>query len=285
MRLKIHLLLGFLCLCTQFLNAQTPACQPDSVRYKDSSSGVYPLPYIPVTRTNAGIDKPACIGKAYSFVWTVKMGDTISVPNPLAPGTTIAAPVDSVTLAKTAAIQGLPPGITYACNPPNCVFKKKTNGCVALSGTPLATDTVKTYPLIITAKAYPGGIYGTFFPNGYEGTLPGSFAEGKYDLILYAANDSRCRVATKDLTEVTGMVATPNPTNGKTTIYIESTISDKFEFTVTDLLGRQVQTRPLSIQAGQNSFDLDLTGLPNGVYIYNLTKGSRVMSNKLIVNQ
>jgi Secretion system C-terminal sorting domain len=284
MRLKLHLVLGIFCLMTTFLSAQTPVCQPDSVKYRDSVSGVYPLPYVPVTRPNAGIDKAACIGKAYSFVWTVKMGDTVTVPNPFGGGT-ISAPVDSITIGKTASIQGLPPGITYACNPPSCVFKRKTNGCVALIGTALATDTVKTYPLVITAKAFPGGIYASFFPSGYEGTLPGSFAEGSYNLALYAANDSRCRVATNDLTEVSAMTATPNPTNGKTTIRIESTVSDKFQFILTDLLGRTIQTRPLSIEAGQNSFELDVTKLSNGIYIYNLTKGNRIMSNKLIVNQ
>lgn len=282
MRIKIHLVLGFFCLFASALNAQTP-CIAD-IKYKDSSSGVYPLPFVATTRPNGGIDKAACISKAYSFVWTIKVGDTINVPNPLGAGT-IAVPVDSVLIGKTSAISGLPVGINYACNPPNCTWKKRTDGCVALSGTPTAANTVKTYPLVISGKAFPGGFYASLFPNGYDVTFPGAIAEGSYDLKLYAANDTRCTTAAEDLTEVSALSATPNPTNGRTVIKIESTVSDKFEFTVTDLLGRRVINRPLSIQSGQNTFDLDMTSLPNGIYMYSLSKGSRIMSNKLIVNQ
>ncbi len=283
MRIKIHFIIGFFMCFATAVNAQTP-CKPDSIRYRDSASGVYPLPYIQNTRPNGGIDKAACLTKTYNFVWTIKVGDTITVPNPFGGGT-IQVPLDSVLIGKTSAISGLPVGITYACNPPNCTWKKQTQGCVGLSGAPVASDSIKTYPLVISGKAYPGGFYASLFPNGYDLTFPGAIAEGSYDLKVYAANDSRCTTAAEDLTEVSGMTATPNPTNGKTVIHIESTVSDKFEFNVTDLLGRRVISRPLSIQAGQNSFDLDVTNLPNGIYIYMLAKGNRLISNKLIINQ
>jgi hypothetical protein len=136
----------------------------------------------------------------------------------------------------------------------------------------------------LSGKAYSSsGISSLFSP--FPLTFPGALAEGSYDVKLYGANDTRCTTSAYDLDEVGNMSAFPNPTNGKTTIRIESTVSDKFEFSVTDLLGRTIQTRPLSIQAGLNTFDLDVTSFPNGVYIYNLTKGSRTVSNKLIVNQ
>ena len=283
MRIKIHLLIGFLALYATTINAQTP-CKPDTLRYRDSMSGVFPLPYIETTRPNGGIDKAACLTKAYTFVWTIKVGDTLTVPNPFGLGT-IQVPLDSVLIGKTSAIAGLPTGLAYACNPPNCVWKKQSQGCVGLSGAPAATNAIKTYPLVISGKAYPGGFYAGLFLNGYDLTFPGAIAEGSYDLKVYAANDTRCTTAAEDLTEVSGMTATPNPTNGKTIIHIESTVSDKFEFIVADLLGRRVISRPLSIQAGQNTYDLDVTGLPNGIYIYTLSKGNRLMSNKLIINQ
>jgi hypothetical protein len=282
MRIKMHLILGFFCLMSSVLSAQTPACKPDTIRYRDSSSGVYPLPYIPVTRPNGGIDKVACLTKAYNFVWTVKLGDTVNFPYL---GSVIMAPVDSVTIPPTGGIQGLPLGITYACNPPNCVWKKKTTGCVVLQGTPTAANALQTYPLTMSGKGFPGGFYATLAPSGIALTFPGALAEGAYDLKLYAANDTRCTTASEDLTEVSGMKAVPNPTNGKTSIQIESTVSGVYDFKVTDLLGRNVVSRPLSIQAGQNTLDLDLTGMPNGIYMYSLSKGSRIASNKLIINQ
>lgn len=280
MRLKIHLVIGIFCLITTSIVAQTPVCQPDTVRYRDSSSGVFPLPYVQTTRPNGGITQPACIGKAYSFVWTIKLGDTVTVVYNGAP---IMAPIDSVTISKTTAIDGLPTGITYACNPPNCNFKKKSYGCVVLRGTPAATNEIKTYPLKISGNVYASGIFALFSP--FAVSFPGALAEGTYDLKLYGAGDTRCTTVAEDLTEVSNMSAVPNPASGKTTIRIESTVSDKFDFAVTDLLGRRVMSRPLSIQAGQNTFDIDVTSLPNGIYMYSLSKGNRIMSNKLIINQ
>ncbi len=280
MRLKSHLVLSFLCFVTTCVSAQTPVCKADTVRYRDSISGVYPLPFVAGTRPNGGITTPACIGKAYSFVWTIKLGDTVSIVYNGAP---VAAPIDSVTVGTTGAIEGLPVGLSYACNPPNCVFPKKTYGCVVVRGTPTAANMINTYPLKLSGKAYASGIFALFSP--FPLTFPGVLAEGSYDVKLYGATDTRCTTSTDDLTEVGNMSAFPNPTNGKTTIRFESTVSDKFEFSVTDLLGRTIQTRPLSIQAGLNTFELDVTSFPNGVYIYNLTKGSRTVSNKLIVNQ
>ncbi|MBL7816767.1 MAG: T9SS type A sorting domain-containing protein [Saprospiraceae bacterium] len=280
MRLKPHFLFAFFCLFSFVLNAQTPVCQPDTVKYRDSTSGVYPLPYVATTRPNGGINKPACIGKSYNFVWTVKLGDTVTVPYN---GSFVQAPIDSVVINTSGAIEGLPAGITYACNPANCNFKKKSYGCVVLTGTPTSANAIKAYPLKMSGRAYLSGIFALFNPVPL--TFPGTLAEGTYDLNLYAANDSRCTTAAEDLTEVSSIAAVPNPTNGKTTIRIESTIADKFDFTMTDLLGRTVVNRPLSIQAGLNTLDLDVSNLSNGIYIYNLSKGNRVISNKLIVNQ
>ena len=268
---------------TSVLSAQTAPCIPD-VKYKDSASGVYPLPFVAVTRPNGGIDKAACLGKSYSFVWTVKVGDTVNVANPFGAGT-IPVPLDSVTIARTAAIVGLPVGLNYACNPPSCSWKKKSDGCVLLSGTVAATNAIKVYPLTISGLVFASGAIGAIFPNGYALTFPGALAEGQYDLKVVAATDAACRVATEDLTEVSALTATPNPTNGKTRFQIESNVADKFQFSVTDLLGRTVHSTPLSIQSGLNTYEFDATILPNGIYIYTLSKGSRVMSNKLIVNQ
>ena len=273
MKKIVPLILVLFCFMSVALNAQVP-CTPNPVKFRDSASGVYPRPYQDSVPWG-GIKTPACIGKSYQFIFTLKVGDTVTVQ-----GTPI--PLDSAVIAPTGAITGLPVGIGYSCNPPNCVFKKSTVGCIALKGTATAANAPGAFKPIITGKFYSVAL--SIF-NPYSVTFPGPLFPGDYTLNLYATGDTRCNVATKDLTEVTGMVALPNPTNGKTIIHIESTVSDKFEFALTDLLGRTLQTRPLSIQAGMNTFDLDVTGLPNGVYMYSLTKGSRVLSNKLIVNQ
>jgi hypothetical protein len=279
MKSKVFLLVVFV--FTIFLaQAQTP-CTPDN-RYRDSTAGVYPLPFVPVTNPNGGINKAACIGKAYSFVWTVKITDSVTVPNPLGTGT-ITTAIDSVTLATTGAIQNLPTGITYACNPPSCVFKKNTMGCVALSGTATAANTVGVKKLVISGKVF-GPLIALLYPQGYPLTFPGAIAEGEYNLNLYANGDTRCNVATKELTDVSNLTATPNPTNGSTIIRFDAQINGEFQFTLRNSVGQEVLSTPLSITAGLNAFEINAQDLPNGVYFYSVSKGQLVSSQKLVVN-
>jgi hypothetical protein len=263
-----------LCVFTAF-QANAQACQPDA-RYRDSTVGVYPSP-VTAANPNGGINKPACLGKAYSFVFTIKISDTVTVP--------LAGkiPLDSLIMATSGAVAGLPSGLAYACNPANCVFKKNTSGCVIIQGTPATTNTIKSYPLVITGKVFSSAI-SFLYPNGYTATFPGDLFPGNYDLKLLAANDPACISATNDLKEVSNFTASPNPTNGKTVITIESSVSDNFEFTLTNFLGQRIETRSLNVQAGTSAFQIDASTLPNGIYIYALSKGNRVVSNKLVVN-
>ncbi len=271
-----NLLFVVFCCIFSTIQANAQACQPD-VRYRDSLVGVYPLP-VTAANPNGGINKPACIGRAFSFVFTVKISDTIT-----ALGRRF--PLDSLTMATTGAVANLPTGLTYACNPGNCVFKKNTTGCVIIQGTPATSNMIKTYSLVISGKAFSSDPLFQFgFPNGYSATFPGDLFPGEYNLRLLANNDPGCVSATNDLTEVSNFAAFPNPTNGKTVVTIESSVSDKFEFSLTNIMGQRLETRPLSIQAGTSAFEFNTSHLPNGIYMYALSKGSRVVSNKLIVN-
>src|SRR5688572_14836194 len=46
-----------------------------------------------------------------------------------------------ITSITISAVTGLPPGLSYACNPANCIFPGGSNGCILLSGTPTAAGT------------------------------------------------------------------------------------------------------------------------------------------------
>lgn len=272
-----NLLFVVFCCIFSTIQANAQACQPDA-RYRDSLVGVYPSP-VTATNPNGGINKPACIGRAFSFTFTVKVSDSITVP------ILGRIPLDSLTMATTGAVANLPTGLTYACNPGNCIFRKNTTGCVIIQGTPAAANMIKNYSLVISGKAFSSNfIFQSAYPNGYPATFPGDLFPGEYILRLLANNDPGCVSATNDLTEVSNFTAFPNPTNGKTVITIESSVSDKFEFSLTNIMGQRLETRPLSIQAGTSAFEFNTSHLPNGIYMYALSKGSRVVSNKLIVN-
>jgi len=79
---------------------------------------------------------------------------------------TINATIDSIILDR---ITGLPNGLTYACNPPNCRYPSLKTGCINIFGTP-ATGSAGNYPLVIevTVKATAGGSFKQNFPQKVE---------------------------------------------------------------------------------------------------------------------
>ena len=226
------------CFFVSALSAQTLNCVPN-VQYKDSTSGVYPPPFDPVAYPKGGIDKPACIGKPYDFVFTIKVDSVIKVF-----GTSIR--LDSVVLAKTGAVSNLPTGITYFCNPPSCVFVKKSTGCAILKGT--TTGPAGDYDLIITGKAHV-----ELFP-AQDITFPGAIASGKYTLKVVPANNSACTTSTVFAAdEIASMTNAPNPAQLSTVINIESATSGVYDFSVSNVMGQTVFNTHLSIQAGSNN--------------------------------
>lgn len=264
------------------LRAQTPACVPNQF-YKDSLAGVYPLPLSDIN-PKGGIDKPACLGKPYSFIFTVKVTDTVSVT---LLGQVRVIPLDSINVTRVNGIENLPIGLTYACNPPSCAFPKKSFGCVIINGTPAATNPIRVYDLFIKGKVYSPLLALAGLTDGYDLTFPGDIAPGKYSISLLAANDAKCMAsATNDLSdEISNLNVSPNPTSVSSTVVIEAKLSGLFRFDVYDLFGKSVLQRPLSIQAGFNRIDIATESLSNGVYIYALSKGNRVSSGKLIVHK
>ena len=116
-----------------FANAQT--CVPDPM-YADSIGFVFPPPYDSILNPEGGIPQPACIGKSFEFVWTIDVPTDVTVFG-------FPVQLDQLSLATNGAVTNLPKGVTYVCNPPNCVFKVNEPGCVLLYGTPTAENMQK----------------------------------------------------------------------------------------------------------------------------------------------
>jgi len=71
----------------------------------------------------------------------------------------INATIDSIVLQDNSspldgiAVNGLPPGFIYTCNPPSCSWPGGTTGCILLIGTPQAGDE-GTYNIVVEVDAY-----------------------------------------------------------------------------------------------------------------------------------
>ena len=126
------------------VNGFSQTCTPDP-SFADSTAGVYPLPYDEATNPMGGISDSACINEPYEFVFTAVVSESITVPG----GTDV--PLDSLILTD---VSGLPDGIEWACDPPNCVFEQNSLGCVVLFGTPNNEASIGDNELVIEATVF-----------------------------------------------------------------------------------------------------------------------------------
>ncbi len=241
------------------LQAQT--CQPDSM-YLDSTGFVFPLPYDSLLNPNGGIDKEACINHEFEFAWTLKVPDTINFP-----GIPIPLPVISFDIATSGAIKNLPIGLTYICNPPNCIFQAGEMGCVRISGTPTPANPVGKYDLEFAGilKTTLGANIPVTFPN--QQLYP-----GHYYLKLNAENSPNCTTATEfpeDWTQSVKLL--PNPVTDLSYFQIEGPTPQNFHISIFDLTGRTFRSWDIGVNAGLQTISIDFHDLPAGYWIYQIT--------------
>ena len=266
------ILIAFATFLSFNLKAQTPTCTPNQL-YKDSSAGVYPLPHDNATNPKGGITIPACIGKPYSFVFTIK-ADSITYS-----GFKIA--LDSITLETKGAVAGLPTGLTYACNPPRCAFLPKVLGCAVLTGTVADTATVKGYSLVITGKAYVG-IFG-----GVTQTFPSSTFPGDYTVNVLAKTNPLCfNAGTNDLKNaVTSLTTAPNPVFDNLFINADIVSSGVYESNVTDIAGKVIFSEKVNLNVGANNWRINTSNFSSGLYFLNIAENGKVLNSQKFVVQ
>ncbi len=250
----------FLSLFIYFAQTYGQACLPDST-IRDSAVGVYPKPVSP-TNPNGGITTPACINKPFSFNLTVKISDTVSVP-----GVPFPVNLNSAKIATSGAIMGLPEGISYACNPPDCSFPKNSIGCLILQGTPTSANAPGIYKPVITITL------STLFGN-IELEYPGEFFPGEYLLTLL---DENCAVSTENYGRETD---TWYPTLTRGWVYTKST--EVRELSVCDAMGRVWMSR-VNTTGGLFEFT---SVMPDGLYLLRWKDQSGLQhSQKLILDR
>ncbi len=267
-------LLLFFSFCVLSIGAQGQfTCAPNPA-FKDSSAGVYPIPFHATLSPKGGINTCAVKGKYYQFDFTVVVGDSLTFSG-------FKFPLDSVVVNK---VTGLPAGLQYGCSPPNCVFKKKTIGCASIYGTPTAAVVPGKFALVIQGAVYLNGS-----PLGLPISFPNeALAPGNYDLHVLASDTEKCPVtipsnSTEKLSEQVAMNLHPNPASGYTSVEVTSAVSGSFNMRVSDLLGRTHQTSKVSVIQGANRFEVNVSNLPNGLFVVTLENEYGKVNSRLVV--
>ncbi len=261
----------FLSIFLYFQSQAQVACLADTARYRDSTAGVFPLPYDAQLSPNGGINRPACLGKPYRFVFTVKVSDSISVS-----GTRL--PLDSVRLAPSGAITGLPVGMSYACNPPSCSFIKNTYGCVLLNGTPAASNPLNNYNLVIAGSVVIQG-----FPLSQ--TFPGALSPGVYTLRLVAANSPDCPPTTEnnEIQLNLNPQLMPNPANETIKIHFNAHQPADLNLKIMDLMGNIWQNELLRNLSGEQNLSIETVTMPNGIYLLQMQYAGNLFIKRFVV--
>ncbi len=275
--MKNFLLIGVLMVFAIQLQAQEPVCMPDTA-FAGFDAGVYPLP-VSEAFPDQGITDTACLNAAFNFVFTVVTPDTIAIPFG---AIVLESPLDSITIATEGAIGGLPVGIDYACNPPNCVFTPEVGlGCIVLSGTPTDAEDVGENPLSISADVFlPALSIPVNFPD------PALFP-GDYSLVVWAEEDPRCLSTntSEEMVQIEAFSISPNPTTGRTELFIESLENGIYQLETFDLLGKRIKNEHIRLFEGGNRISFDGHQLSEGMYIVSLSNGQGRLSRRLVISR
>jgi len=276
---KLLLATFALVFAVSFTSLQAQSCDPDPM-LADSTAGVYPLPDSIGSLTSSL--NSGCVGMAYEQLFTAVVPDSLST---VFNGTMIDAELLSVTVDD---ITGLPTGITYACDPPDCIFLQNTIGCVVFSGTP--TTAGDFLPIVETTASINYGAdldISVNFPAQAGDAI--EIFPGEYKIVIHAAGSSEaaCLVSVNDaLANVLGVQQNaPNPFNAITNITVDSKESGAFDFKVYSLIGELVYSEVLTLSAGENIVQYDGSNLGSGMYFYAIGQGNAVVTKRMIISK
>lgn len=268
MKKVVLLFFGFI--AWNAVSAQETTCSPD--QNVPDSVVVAPLPYSP-DRPDGGLTDTACVGEYYNFTFTFNIPATYTTDFG-------DIPLISASIASDGAIQNLPAGFDYVCNPPNCVFPAETTGCVILFGTPAAGQEgmydLKVDVLVSTS----------FIPLNL--TAPDDLEAGSnYYLFVKPEGFENCyMVGTQETFASQFSIRNqPNPTSGWTQIAVETEQSGDYDFVVSDIFGKTLHRQHVQIHPGENRIDFDGSQLPNGFYLYSISNGREMVSRKLAISR
>lgn len=266
MKNKFILFLFFLSLVIM-ADAQTLECTPDTTILK-TINVIHPSPYRD-TVPGSGIQQKACIGEPFALPFT------ILVPNVFVFGG-VSLPLISATLPTVGAVSGLPDGLSYTCNPPNCVMLANTPGCIQLSGTPTTQNDTGAYKLTIKFTISTG-----IGPLAAE--FPGSLFPGEYILRLNAPGQCENTTAIK-IPEAQWQVTTsPNPFHQQTSLNFWNERSKTAVIRIFNVTGAKVREIKSPLLNGVNNITLHREGLPAGLYYITMTAGRHRHAQRILI--
>ncbi len=245
---RLLVLVAFL--VSGILTSSYAQCVPDLTI---TSPGIYP---------DSATGLPSgTVGIPYNEVIQVKvLTDTVSGGFPVI--------ITNITITS---VSGLPPGLTYSCNPATCIFPGGSNGCILLSGTP---STAGIFPLTVDVSI-AGTVFGAPAPPqtssidyyviniDVNSGLGNNLASLKFDLLQNK----------------------PNPATSFTDLSFTSPVGGDFKIKMFNLIGKEVFRQTVRGMAGMNTTRIDTENFTPGVYMISLENGTDIVTRRMIVSR
>lgn len=176
-----------------------------------------------------------------------------------------------ITSIEISSVSGLPPGLSYACNPASCVFPGGSNGCISLSGVPTTV-----------------GVYGLTVELTINGTIFGIPAPAQTATVDYYTITINSNVGIgENVANLKFDLAqnTPNPFSEYSQLSFTTPVNGDFTLKVFNLLGKEVFRQMLRAQAGVNVLKLEAKDFLPGVYMYTLENGTATLTRRMMVSR
>ncbi|MCF8463656.1 MAG: T9SS type A sorting domain-containing protein [Flavobacteriales bacterium] len=179
-------------------------------------------------------------------------------------GQTFPLTVSSTTLS----VSGLPAGVTATCDATPCTYIAGASGSITLSGTPTQPGTFTIDIASVTSgeadlSAFAGALSGFGIPSSFAipQPIPGALDEEGYTMNVSDPN------GIKESNSVFSLGLYPNPTEGVSTLDVNSTVAGTATIEVYSITGALIQTSSKSIRIGANRLSLDFSSVPAGIYL------------------
>ncbi len=186
----------------------------------------------------------------------------------------------------TATNYNLPPGLSMNAGPSLTVasgvikIPAQAASCAWIGGTP---TTAGTYTLQLRVQAFGTPKLGACAtpPNYNNGTAISTQTLTYYIIQINPAVPAGIKEQVNSKT--LSLNASPNPANHKTIIKFNVNDVTTARLKVYNLLGEAILDLPIETKIGENSYDLNLDGLSNGMYLYSLNYKNYSETKRLIV--
>ncbi len=203
--------------------------------------------------------------------------------------------VDSIEFVS---LNNLPCGLCWAVNKVNKRYAANEDGCLRISG--LSNDNAGQYQLALGFNAWIDGIataipVSAFLSNqaGIKLFLRvktnGSSNCPNVDTSSSANNLTAtvgCSVGINDLNaEVSSVKIAPNPMTSSAVLSFNADKSLTYTMKITDVTGKEIESRILKATQGINEFEIKRNGLPAGIYFLSLTDGKGIIAKRFSVSE